>query len=366
MAHSQRHCAVRIPAALVILGGAVAVSAFSARSSSSSSSSLSSDGGITIVGLPGGGIESLPGMYVRSIRRWIEEEDGNGGRGGGIKMAPIPGTGGEGSAILGGWVDPTTTSELWWPRDLAALQVRPTLNILLRSGVLSYVSAGLDVRVPRQCPSDVRRDDGDDDDGVAVVATSSSWRNHGLNSQPIARQWTTLNIAMERMFHVEGFVVPLRGGNGKGGDDGDDGDDDSERRKHRHETLFPSLDARGAMERVATFIAEMDASSPLAEGFHIASFPMTRDWIDLPNDEEERVSDDNDYDGIEPSGLYNIVCLATSEPFASKLKGLDDDILAMSSTSVLEINVSRTAKGGESMCLPEVYKNLYLNGSTKK
>jgi hypothetical protein len=132
------------------------------------------------------------------------------------------------------------------------------------------------------------------------------------------------------------------------------------------------------MERAATFAAEMDDTSPLAGGFHIASFPMTREWIDLPrrtmNDEEGGDDgggggDDDGGTGTEPSSIggaaYKIVCMATSEPFASKLLDLDEGILAMSSTSVLEIDVSRTAEGGESMYLPEVYKDLYLNGAHK-
>ena len=83
-------------------------------------------------------------------------------------------------------MNPTTVDELWWPGDLTALQIRPALNVLFRNGNLSYVSAGLDVRVPH---------------------ASRSWRNYGLNSQPIARMWTTLDIAMESIFHVETFVL---------------------------------------------------------------------------------------------------------------------------------------------------------------
>ena len=390
----------RIPAiavAILLLGFAShavvgPVRAFSAPASSSS------DGSITIVGLPGGQVQSLPGMYVKSIRRWIEVEEGGGGNGI-IQLEPIPGAGGVGirddddDGIPSGWVDPTSTSDLWWPRDLDSLQVRPALNVLFRSGVLSYVSAGLDVRVPTRRRNDGCRGGGDvredDGDGIAAVVaapppSSSSWRNHGLNSQPIARQWTTPGIAYERMFHVEGFVLPLPRKGGEGGEGGG-GDDDDDGRKKRHErTLFPSLNARGAMERAATFAAEMDDTSPLAGGFHIASFPMTREWIDLPrnsmNDEEGREDDgggggggggdDDGGTGTEPSSsggvAYKIVCMATSEPFASKLLDLDEDILAMSSTSVLEIDVSRTAEGGKSMYLPEVYKDLYLNGVTHK
>ena len=237
--------------------------------------------------------------------------------------------------------------------------------------------------MPRRRGGSDDGDDGDDDYDVAPSSSSSSWRNYGLNSQPLARQWTTLDIAMERMFHVEGFVVSIEssaGDDDEGGGADDEFDDDVERGRERrekrtnrryHETLFPSVDVRRAMERIASFVAEMDPSCPLAEGFHIASFPMTREWIDLPRyvgEGERDDRDDIDKDGIgsspsygEGDPCYKIVCLGTSEPFASKLLDMDDDILAMSSTSVMEIDVSRTARGGESMYLPGVYRELYLN-----
>jgi hypothetical protein len=390
-------------------------------------------GGMTIVGLPGGQIQYLPDMYVRSMRRWIdatEDEDDNDdimvlpscanenddahrdGRGmGTIRMMAISGSGGvnnddendenddendddDDGIAPRGWVNPTSMSELWWPLDVPTLQVRPSLDVLFRSGCPSYVSAGLDVRVPRR-----RRREGEDDDSHDGISSSSSssqsrqsrqssytsWRNHGLNSQPIARQWTTLDIAMEKMFHVEGFLISNESssidGDGDGG--GDRGDDEREQDRRelrktprRHETLFQSVDARYAMERMANYVAEMDASCPLAVGFHIASFPMTRGWIDLPRNYLGEGERDDDRDDIDDDGIgsfssssygeeggtrYKIVCLGTSEPFASKLLDMDDDIMAMSSTSLLEIDVIRTTKGGESMYLPEVYRELYLN-----
>ncbi len=135
------------------------------------------------------------------------------------------------------------------------------------------------------------------------------------------------------------------------------------------------------MERVATFVAEMDSSSSLAKGFHIASFPMTRDWIDLPicngggmrRDRDgayySDIDDDDGSIGSSDFGVgtsYKIICLATSEPFASKLLYMDEGILAMSSTSVLEIDVSRTAEGAKSMYLPGVYRDLYLDSGVAK
>jgi len=46
-------------------------------------------------------------------------------------------------------VHPATADELRWPKDFDTLQTRPLLNVLFKSGGLSYVCVGLDVSVPR-------------------------------------------------------------------------------------------------------------------------------------------------------------------------------------------------------------------------
>lgn len=302
-----------------------------------STDAFSASDGIKIVGLPGGQVQSLPAMYVQSFRRWIvsddDDEDGimrntrdRGGPTGScasLKMEPVPGAGISPLPEDGGWVNPTTTEELWWPRDLPTLQVRPMLNVLFRNGMLSYVSAGLDARVPRRPATNERK--GNEGD-------VESWRNFGLNSQPIARIWTTLEVANEKSFHVEAFVL----------------------RDREPAALFPRLETRDVMRRVATFVAELDTLSPLAEGFHIASFPMMDSWTDLSKGGEEKGADST-------SPMYKIVCLATSEPNASELLSMDEDLLTMSSTSVLEVAVSRSAKGCDSPYLAGKYKDLYLN-----
>lgn len=292
----------------------------------------------------------------------------------------------------GGWVNPTSTNQLWWPRDLPQLQIRPMINVLFRNGVLSYVSAGLDVRVPRA------RGDAAATTTAPIATTPtatttpanddvSTWRNHGLNSQPIAKQWTTLDVAMDKLFHIEGFIV-FEGGGEK--EDGNRDDDDNERKvqpqpqqqmqdhslhqrraPHHYDTLFPSLNVQDALQKIARFVAELDHSSPLALGFHIASIPMTKHWIDLPtnNDRENGVmkGDGNKNENDETEVVaYKIVCIATSEPFASKLLDLDENVLTITSSSVLEVDVSRISPGGDSMYLTNPYKELYLSGNMKK
>ena len=278
---------------------------------------------IKIVGLPGGQVESLPGMYVNSFRRWIAEEESNNSDDNGemkscesntIKIEPIVGAG---ISIDEGWVNPTSTADLFWPLDVK-LQARPALNVMFKQGVLSYASPGLDVRVPHN---------------------SGSWRNYGMNSQPIARQWTSLEIAMEQMFHIESFILQKESTAGD----------------VKHTTLFDSMDIKNAMQRVATFVGELDSLSPLNSGFHIVSFPLIDAFSDLPC--PTRTEDE---DKVESEEIYKIVMLGTSEPFANKLLDMDEDILTMSSTSALEVVVARTTKGKDSEYLPEIYRPLYI------
>lgn len=277
---------------------------------------------IKIVGLPGGKVESLPGMYVNSFRRWIAEDEQSNNDGkmnscasNTIKIEPVAGAG---ISIDEGWVNPTSTEDLFWPLDIK-LQARPALNVMLKQGVLSYVSPGLDVRVPHK-------------DG--------SWRNYGMNSQPISRQWTSLDVAMEQMFHVESFILQ--------NESAADGD-------VTHTTLFDSMDIKNAMQKVATFIGEIDPLSPLNSGFHIVSFPLIDRFSDLPCP-----TPTDDQNKKESEVIYRIVMFGTSEPFGSKLLDMDEDILTMSSTSVLEVVVARTSKGCESDYLPQPYKPLYI------
>ena len=265
----------------------------------------------------------LPGMYVSTFRRWIvEHEDGE--RSGG-KCEPIVGAGR--SLVDEGWVSPTSTTELWWPRDIEKIQARPAVNVLFRSGVISYTSVGLDVRVPQL---------------KAEGKEEKTWRNWGMNSQPIARLWNTFDILLEKMFHVESFVIDNSG---------------------NIEELFPNSRIQTAMERIASFVAEVDSLSPIAEGFHVVSFPIQSTWSDLPAPKLRDSSNGKDEltDIQKEPPQYKIVLLGTSEPFGKTLLKEPDSVLEMSSTSVLEIDVFQTEEGKSSQYLPEPYKELYLS-----
>lgn len=260
-----------------------------------------------------------------------------------------------------GWVDPTSTSELWWPSDLPhAPEVRPCLNVLFRGGIVSYVSAGMDVRV--------RGHDGDEDGSGGV------WRNYGMNSQPLARQWTTFDAAMDPSLTLEAFLLT------NGDDDGGDGlGETSEPEKV---ALFAARPA-SIVNRIAEFTASVDVGSPLADGFHVVSFPLTAgddadaEWVSLPElPPKVEVVEQVDAEGKPipppPQPSYRLVVLAAP---AKLLLGAgagadnnDDDgddgedmaTMAAERTSLLEVKVSWASPGGASRYLTEPYKKLYL------
>jgi hypothetical protein len=376
-------------------------------------------------------------MYVSTFRRWIvviDEStsivDADNAASNSLlcsnsriqSMEAIPGAGGCHTAA--GWVDPTTTNELWWPNDLPSLQARPTLDILVRNGRISYVSAGLDVCVPTITTATTFSKSSSEEEAEEEKAEKKLWRNHGLNSQPISRQWTTIDIALEYNFHIEGFIVGLQQPlhHDQCDDESDHVtppsssiiDDDAEvdatttNKESINETtttrLFPRINndkVRNAINAVATYLVEVDddeqllsSSSSLLKGFHIISYPLMKEWIDLPsssssslslttttsstgsesgsedsNDDKEENDSTNIINNMEESILYTVICMGTSEPDASKLllevnsnddnNIMDDELLIMSSTSVLEMDIIPTMGGSKSQYLPEIYKNLY-------
>jgi len=288
---------------------------------------------ISIVGQAGGAPQKLPGSYVKTFTRWSVEEISSDSP----TLQRLP-TEGDDS-----FVNPTSTEEVWWPMDLKKLQVRPCLDVLMQNGQPKYAMAGLTVRVPENASGD----------GV-------DWRNYGLNSQPLAGQWTTFAFAVEGGFRVECFVgtndaeTPTETKDASKDDStmlyerifpGDLGALNERPSAH---AMFASERMSEALESLGVFLSGIDDSSPLSNGFHLVSFPLTRatdDWIELPKLKSEKG--------------YTLLCVATAEPDAEKLLEMDEGLVQLTATSVLQVDVLPTASGSESEYLPASYKPLY-------
>ena len=301
---------------------------------------------IKIVGQSGGQSQKLPGSYVSGFTRWSVE--------GGNDISSSPSSRDDLSLVRlptegdDTFVNPTSTTELWWPMDLKSLQFRPSLDLLIQSGAPKYAFAGLNVRVPEHASAD-----------------GGDWRNYGLSSQPLASQWTTFAFAVEGGFRVECFL-------GKSEDEDQKGEEIEKRAKNgggsaagrtvlwdrffpgdlgalndqpSAHAMFASEKTTKALETAAVFLSGIDSPSPLAKGFHVVSFPLVESWTDLPP--------------LTSSEGYKILCVATAEPDAQAMVDADDALLEMSATSILSVDVLPTASGSDSQYLPESYRNLY-------
>jgi hypothetical protein len=332
-------------------------------------------GNIKIVGQSGGVAQFLPGSYVDTIPRWTVE--GNEEDPSIISLQPLIGT--SASAIGSGsgsesesesniqsFVNPTSNEELWWPSDLKTIEVRPTLDVFLsRGAVPSYLLAGVEVRVPSHCSQN-----------------GKVWTNFGMNSQPLAKQWTAFSIAVESGFRVEMFIGKAQAQTSENeGEEEGEGDNDIV----EYELLYNNGNdnnndekscsdqrqnaTKGTLEAISvlgSLLASLDDDSPLANGMHILSIPITSmDWISLPSpptlvnesvDNSEGKGDDNE--GSKEK--LKLISIGTVEQDALELLDMGSSMLELSATSLLDVEVKFISPGSESEYIPDVYKPLYM------
>ncbi|GFH47163.1 hypothetical protein CTEN210_03638 [Chaetoceros tenuissimus] len=280
-------------------------------------------GNIKIVGKSGGQSQFLPGSYVNNFPRWHVEIVGE-------ETINL-------TRLIGSGID-RNTEEV---QTIAQEFVDPSSNEELCSGIPSYVLAGIEVRVPSHIAKDGRE-----------------WKNFGMNSQPLASQWTTFDIAIENGFRVELFhgetLLKNQKDNGEQDEiqwtalmkDSCSSSDEIDSIQKQEQLADKAKDAQNAMGVMGNLLAGLDENSPIASGMHIVSVPTSSEWIDLPQTKDE--------DG------YKLVSVATVESDAKELMTMDEDLIALSATSVLKVDVTRIAPGSKSEYMPNVYKPLYL------
>ena len=281
---------------------------------------------ILIVGYEDAGTtQRLPTQYVlNSFERWVWEDQ---------KLAKIPSISSS-SDKNQGFVNPTSITNLWWPVDLPIIQIRPSIDIVLSNGKPTYVAAGMDVRVPIV-----------DDTGII-----KTWRNHGLNSQPLAKQWTTFESVGKPNFRIEVFI-----------EDVDDEIESSSEKSSKYAADAPeqkeiqfqriastSEATKHAIESLGVLLASLEDTSPLSKRFHIVSIPLDdTKWVDLP------------VMGTVVDRPYMAITIGTSLPDAGALLNTKRDLAAMMGTTFLAVEVMPTAPGKESPNLPKAYEPLY-------
>jgi hypothetical protein len=155
--------------------------------------------------------------------------------------------------------------------------IRPTLDFLVKGGIPVYVMGGLEVR-----------DNADDP-----------------TSRPLlAQQWTTFAIAVEPNFRVSVFAGP--------------GDGTDELLAHAGNESVKAI-----LERLAFLLSQSTSADDFTDGFHIVSIPAGTDWIKISSDE-----------------IQTLTCVSTAEQDDREALTLDEGLLEMTATSVLQVDLS--------------------------
>jgi len=306
---------------------------------------------VTGVGAP----QFLPGSYINTFPRWTLENDSSSPSNNLKRLVGtgIPSNNNNDDSIDDAssaqqFANPSSNAELWWPSDIKQLQIRPTVDFMIKSGMATYVLAGIEVRVPPDASKD-----------------GKVWKNYGMNSQLLADQWTAFNIAVEEDFRIECFLGEMKVANSP--DDTStlewrplgDGDVDSAATcDDDHNVSAASVKTLKAIQTLGEILANLDEASPIADGMHIVSIPVQEKWINLPppllnedeNDQQNKIA-------------YKLSCVATSESDAKEMLLIDDELLSMSATSLLRVDVELVSPGSESEYLPEAYRPLYMSNN---
>jgi hypothetical protein len=155
--------------------------------------------------------------------------------------------------------------------------IRPTLDFLIKGGVPVYVMAGLEVRENLDDPT----------------------------SRPLlAHQWTTFAMAVEPNFRFSVFAGP------------GDGTDD-QLAEAGNEAV------KEILERLGFLLSQSTSADDFTDGFHILSIPAGSEWIKLPSDQFE-----------------TLTCVSTAELQSRELLTLDEDLIEMTASSVLQVKLS--------------------------
>jgi hypothetical protein len=205
-------------------------------------------GGFRIVGIPGAGTQFLPESYVSTFGRFQVD-----------KNMFVP------RACQGGYAP-------FVPGSI----IRPTLDILVKNGILAYVMVGVEEKDNPACP-------------------------------PLAQQWTTFELVMEPTFRVEVFW---------GARDG----------KDEQIMKVETIQIQSLLQEFGIILSE--TSQAISKGFHIISIPLADIWTQVGDDV------------VDANGNARIMTfLASAEPDARELLTLDSSIVEMTASSVMQVRV---------------------------
>lgn len=168
-----------------------------------------------------------------------------------------------------------------------SISVQPTINFLLKNGIPSYLFVGLWV-----------------DNGQ----TETESKQITLETNYLAQQWTTFEIAADPNFRIELFM-----GQGDGSDD-------------RRLGMVDSKRVNQAVEQLGKTLATTEIDD-LAQGFHIVTIPLKMDILE-------------DLDMARGKGgtmMFTCLASAVAIPDTVQLLRIEDSLLEKTSTSQLQV-----------------------------
>lgn len=254
-------------------------------------------GGFKIVGLPGTGTQYFPESYVPNLQRWRLIQTST-------RTTPTPTTTSpnhdeypeEEAAThrLEAWTTCTANDEEEEEvsrknqeneastSTTGIVLVKPTMDFLIKSGQPSYVMAGLEVST--------------------------------MDSPLLAQQWVSFATSVEPNFRLLLF---------QGASDGTDD----------RLAVVHAQDIRLAVERLGRVLSQSD-DADLFQGFHIVSVPLVEDWIPLS------VLDLSQPEGQDRDNIV-VSCMLTAEPDAREIFTLDEYLVEMTATSLLQVRLNQ-------------------------
>jgi hypothetical protein len=277
----------RFPASLFWTGLIISIVAQEAlvTQALATSSSSSNSNTCKIVGIPGSATQHLPEAYVQSLARWLVVEQQGDYTLREMKRSPSSPSQ---QAIVS---DAIVRDQPW--------SLQPSLDVLFRNGVPSYVMAG--------------------------VFLQSSSRSSSVVAPFTAFQWTTFANAVEPTFRIL-----LYKGSGDGSDD----------------LLWAQADPAAlqqALGQLGVLLAEQGAAASLASGFQIVSCPLLFTVKSALSATEEEA-------GLPLSSLVQhltgedppfLTVLATAETDAREVLTLDPSLAEMTISSLLQVPMAQ-------------------------
>jgi len=246
-----------------------------------------------------------------------------------------------------GFVNPHSLHEWWVPEGLAPAPVaRLSLGALIKDGVLRAVFPALDsFTVTAAATGDNKASE-----------TSTTWRNWGLNSVPLAQVLLDPELIPLAELKLSAFASLGASKSSSDSSSGGTVSDEASSEWHAVGGSDDGLDIEPAVTALVRMLADPPSNLATTRGFSLITIPLcpTAKSGGI-NDETAACGSGNSFFPL-PLG-ERLRLYLTDYPVPSAL--LDLQVGAAAGAGALEVDVSVVASGADSEYLPDAYKPLF-------